>query len=317
MSGGQDTQAPATPGEPFAASTALHLPATEATPPPSRFEPAGGPAPGVPNGTLIGAYRSDSKRAKSVYRRANPWYRRLARGVVGLGFLVAGGAALYFGALELQDYLNRDRLPEAGVDVPAYRSTTFQISAMPPSPELDGTLELDVTTRAFRFVGTVAGEPIEVVSLDGSQVFRLSDGGWDATAPTDPSAAAVTQAIPFLVDVDSADDILVNRMRNGYVELVDKTTEGTGIDARDRYEMLFDFRAYNAAQPLQWQAFQQQVVPGITDLPASSLTIWLDGDGMLVRMLDPQTNWAWERLGHSTDALDLDPTGQIAAAGAA
>ena len=64
------------------------------------------------------------------------------------------------------------------------------------------------------------------------------------------------------------------------------------------------------------QAFQQEVVPGITDLPASSLTIWLDGDGMLVRMLDPQTNWAWERLGHSTDALDLDPTGKIAAAGA-
>ena len=76
---------------------------------------------------------------------------------VGLCFLVAGGAALYFGARELQDYLNRDQLPEAGVDVPAYRSTTFQISAAAPSPELDGTLELDVTSRAFRFVGTVAG----------------------------------------------------------------------------------------------------------------------------------------------------------------
>lgn len=316
MSGGQDTQAPATPGDPFASPSSPNLPGSDAKAPPPMFEPAGVPVPGMPNGSLIGAYRSDSKRARSVYRRANPWYRRLARGVVGLCFLVAGGAALYFGALELQDYLNRDQLPEAGVDVPAYRSTTFQISAAAPSPELDGTLELDVTSRAFRFIGTVAGEPVEAVSLDGAQVFRLSGGAWVAAAPADLVAAALTQAIPFLVDVDSADDILVNRMRNGYVELVDKTTEGTGVDARDRYEMVFNFQAYNAAQPLQWQAFQQEVVPGITDLPESSLTIWLDGDGMVVRMLDPQTNWAWERLGHSADALDLDPTGQIAAAGA-
>ena len=316
MSGGQDTQAPATPGDPFASSTSPNLPASDAKAPPPMFEPDRVPVPGMPNGTLIGAYRSDSKRAKSVYRRANPWYRRLARGVVGLCFLVAGGAALYFGALELQDYLNRDQLPEAGVGVPDYRSTTFQISATAPSPELDGTLELDVTSRAFRFVGTVAGQPVQAVSLDGSRVFLLSGDAWVEVPRADPAAAVLTQAVPFLVDVDSADDILVNRMRNGYVELVDKTTEGTGVDARDRYEMMFDFDAYSAAQPLQWQAFQQEVVPGVTDMPASSLTIWLDGDGMVVRMLDPQTNWAWERLGHSTGALDLDPTGQIAAAGA-
>jgi hypothetical protein len=278
-------------------------------------ERLGAPAPTAHTGKPVGAYRSESKRARSVYRRANPWYRRLARGLVGICFLVAGGAALYFGARELQDYLNRDQLPEAGVDIPTYRSTTFQISATAPSPAIDGTLEIDVTTGAFSFTGSVDGQPAtRLVSLDGTRFVVQTGETWVEVAGNDPLAASLTQAIPFLVGVDTADDILINRMRNGYVELVDKTTEGTGDDARDRYEMRFDYAAYSTAQPLQWQAFQQEVVPGITELSEASLTIWLDGDGMLVRLLDPQTNWSWERVSHADQALDPDPTGRIAAA---
>jgi hypothetical protein len=307
MSGGSDTQAPATPGDRFTPPGSPTLPASDTT------DEVRVPAPG--GGKPIGVYRSESKRAKSVYRRANPWYRRLARGIVAMCFLVVGAAALYFGARELQDYLNRDRLPEAGVDIPSYQRTAFQISATDPSPALDGTLEIDVTTRAFRFAGRVGGQdPAQVVSLDGTRMFAQTDDTWVELAGNDPVASALSRAIPFLVGVDSADDIIINRMRNGYVELVDKTTEGTGDDARDRYELSFNYQAYSAAQPLQWQAFQQEVVPGITELPEASLTIWLDGDGMLVRMLDPQTNWSWERVSYADDAFDPDPTGQVAAA---
>jgi hypothetical protein len=251
-----------------------------------------------------------------VYRRANPWYRRIARSIIGVCFLIAGGAALYFGARELQDYLNRDRLPEAGVEIPSFRTTSFQIASSAPAPSLDGTLEIDVTTRAFRFDGRAAGAQagVQVVSIDGVSILVQRGDTWVEPAPDDPVATALSRAIPYVVGVDTADDILINRMRNGYVDLIDKTTEGVGSDARDRYEMQFDYADYSTDQPLQWQAFQQEVIPGITELSDAELTIWLDADGVLVRMSDPQTNWKWERLAYSDQAFNPDPTGQIAAA---
>ena len=88
-------------------------------------------------------YRSDEDRAKSVYRRANPWYRRLARGIIGLGFLSAAAVGLYFGARAVQDYLERDRLPASGADVPDIRATSFLISSTAPAPSVDGTLTID------------------------------------------------------------------------------------------------------------------------------------------------------------------------------
>ncbi len=306
MSGGSETQVPSSPGDPLAPPGAPGVPAGTG----GRLGAQDAPAP------RVAAYRSEHRRARSVYRRANPWYRRLARGVVAVCFLAAGGAALYFGARELQDYLDRDRLPAAGVEIPAISSTTFQIAATAPAPALDGTLEIDVDTGAFRFVGSSGGAQAgaQAVSIDGTRVLLQNGGGWTEAAADDPLAAALSQAIPFLVGVDSADDVLVNRMRNGYVELIDKTTEGVGDLARERYEMQFDYADYAIDQPLQWQAFQQKVVPGITELADASLTIWLDTDGVLVRMRDPQTNWTWERLSYADAGFDPDPTGEIAAA---
>jgi hypothetical protein len=258
-------------------------------------------------------YRTEQQRARSVYRRANPWYRRLARGVLGLAFLAAGAAALYFGARELQDYLDRDRLPEAGAEIPAFRSTTFQITSDGPSPVLDGTLSIDVTTRAFEYRSR-GQTPVHVVSPDGVQILVEDGSTWRGAGPSDVAAAEITKAIPLLVGVDTADDILINRMRNGYVDLVEQETEGVGDNTLERYRVTIDVGNYNADQPLQWQSFQQEVVPGIGTTGEAELTFWLDSDQVLVRLLHPPTRWSWERTARSEQALQL-PQAALAAAG--
>lgn len=261
-------------------------------------------------------YRTEQQRARSVYRRANPWYRRLARGVLGLAFLAAGAAALYFGARELQDYLNRDRLPEAGVDIPEYQTTEFQITSGAPSPVLDGTLTIDVTTRAFEYESRpVANQAqIHIVSPDGVRIVVQDGEVWRAAGPADTAAAEIARAIPFLVGVDTADDILINRMRNGYLDLVEQETEGVGDNSLERYRVSIDIGRYNADQTLQWQSFQQEVVPGIGTTGETELTFWLDSDQVLVRLLHPATNWSWERTDRSDQAIEL-PDAALAAAG--
>jgi hypothetical protein len=272
--------------------------------------------PGVrPTGPI---YRSEQQRAKSVYRRANPWYRRLARGLIGLAFAGTGAAALYLGAREVQDYLNRDRLPTAGAEIPAYRTTTFQVSSSAPAPALDGTLSIDVTTGAFEFTSRPVPDrpPIHLVSPDGARVLVDESGVWRHAALGDIAVADVVGAIPFLVGIDTADDILVNRMRNGYVDLVERETEGIGTNTRDRYRISIDVAGYNADQPLQWQSFQAEVVPAIGDTGAAELTFWLDPDDMLVRMVHAGTNWSWERVSRSAEPIRL-PDAALAAALAA
>ena len=44
----------------------------------------------------------------------------------------------------------------------------------------------------------------------------------------DPDVRGVVTAIPFLIGVDDADDVLVNKLRDGYIDLLDVTTEGVG-----------------------------------------------------------------------------------------
>jgi hypothetical protein len=121
-------------------------------------------------------------------------------------------------------------------------------------------------------------------------------------------------AIPFLVGVDTADDILINRMRNGYVDLLEQETEGVGETALERYRISIDVGNYDADQPLQWQSFQQEVVPGIGETGVTELTFWLDADDVLVRLLHPSTNWSWERTSRSEQAIQLPPAA-LAAAG--
>ena len=216
----------------------------------------------------------------------------------------------------LQDYLNRDRLPAAGVDIPAFQTTTFQITSTVPSPVVDGTLSIDVNTRAFEFrTRPVEGLPqVHLVSPDGSRVLIEDGGAWRDVVASDPVVADVMGAIPFLVGVDTADDILINRMRNGYVDLLEQETEGVGDTALERYRISIDVGSYDADQPLQWRSFQQEVVPGIDDTGVTELTFWLDADDVLVRMLHPATNWSWERTSRSERPIQL-PAAALAAAG--
>jgi hypothetical protein len=282
------------------------------------------PVPMMGHTPVVGAsswYRTDQQRYKSVYRRANPWYRRLARAVLGLVMLVGLAGLLYLGAQEVQDYLNRDKLPKPGQTAPEFASTSFLVTSSSPAPELVGTITFDTASHAFEFVGGDLGggvpgpqSGLEVVSPDGSRVYvRESGGDWRQPAEGDDDVAAIMRAVPYLLGVDEADDILENRLRKGYVDLVDEATEGVDPDARERYEMVLDTDDYSADYPLQWQDFEQTVIPGVDEADALPVTMWLDDDHVVVRLRDDQTHWAWERLTYSDERfVPIDPAGVAA-----
>ncbi len=290
--------------------------------PPDPLLPAAPPKPPVPLGTPRvstggGAgttwYRSDQQRYRSVHRRANPWYRRLARGVVGLALLAILAGALYFGAQELQDYLGRDQLPAPGQDAAAFSSTSFLVRSSAPAPELDGTFTIDTDSSAFEFVGSADGPQagLQVVSPDGSRLYTRTDlGEWRSADAGDPRVAAVSGALPYLLGVRDADDVLENRLRKeGLVTLDDQIGEGTGADRLQRYEMSLDTVDYATAYPLQWDAYRSGVVPAMTEGDAVPLTMWIDDDHVVVRLRD--ANWTWERLAYSDVPFEpLDPAGR-------
>ena len=279
------------------------------------------PVPMMGHTPVVGAstwYRTDQQRYKSVYRRANPWYRRLARAVLGLVMLVGLAGLLYLGAQQVQDYLNRDKLPKPGQAAPEFASTSFLVTSSSPAPELVGTITFDTASHAFEFVGgggvDAPQSGLEVVSPDGSRVYVREDGGaWREPADGDDDVAAIMRAVPYLLGVDDADDILENRLRKGYVDLVDEATEGVDPDARERYEMALDTDDYSADYPLQWQDFEQTVIPGVDEADALPVTMWLDDDHVVVRLRDDQTHWAWERLTYSDERfVPIDPAGVAA-----
>src|SRR5690606_14926609 len=259
-------------------------------------------------------YRSDEERAKSVYRRANPWYRRLARGVVGLAFLGVAAVGAYAGARAIQNYLERDQLPAQGAEIPDIRATSFVVLAAAPAPAVDGTLTLDATTRAFEFVGRATGPQsgLQVVSPDGTTVYvRRGAAPWRAATDGEGDATAVRTAVAYLADDDSADDILTNRLRRGFVELLTEVGEGTGDDRLTRYEMAVDTERFARDFPLQWQEYRSDAVPGAEPIADGRVTIWLDGDDVLMRVEDQQSNWSWERLTYSEQPFQpVDPANE-------
>jgi hypothetical protein len=254
-------------------------------------------------------YRSDHARTKSVRRRANPWYRRLGRGVVALTVLAALGFGLYLGAREVQDYVERDRLPSAGVEVPPIRATSFQVRSSSPAPEVDGTLTIDTASRAFEFVGRNGGPQagIQAVSTGSSTVYiRVSDGDWRLPEPTDPLAGDLNEVVRYLSDDDTSDAILTNRLRRGYVDLSEQATEGLGDNELTRYELEIDTEGFSTQYPLQWQEFQDRAIPGVSKTRTLPVIIWLDTDSVLVRVRDEQTNWSWERLTYADTPFSPD-----------
>ncbi len=318
MSGGPDIDAPSGASDAVRARPSVFdlpvapptLPAAEPAPPRTfdrhaeatshaRTDAA---APNRPN------YRSDSDRARSVYRRANPWYRRLARGVTALCLVVIVGGALYVGARELQDYLSRDRLPSVGAELPEIRTSTFLVTS--GAPAVDGMITIDEVTQVFRFTGSVGGPQagLTLVSSADGVVLASRDGvTLDATAPDDPAVSDIRTIVPYLLAVDGADDLLSNRLRP-FVELERQETEGVGPGSIERYEMLVDTEGFSDGNPLLWTAFGQQTIPSIDRGDAVPITMWLDQDNVVVRLRAATADWSWERVEYSDQAFEPTAT---------
>ncbi len=292
--------------------------------------PSGGvdeaPTRGAPAGAAASVYRSRDERNRSVYRRANPWYRRLARGLIATCLLGAAAIGIYVGARYVQDWLDRDQIPAAGPDVPDVEQTSILITSTAEQIPLQGTLTFDTNTGSFEFVG-LAGSPNatdNLTSPDGVEVFAQNEQGlWVPVDPSEPVVQSIDRAMTYLRDDDTADAILTNRLRRGYIDLDDQVDEGDDDDnQRTRYELSLDLASFAEAFPLQWQDFQETAIPGVDDVNNHPVTLWLDDDEVLVGVDDPSTGWSWQRLSYSSapfeattpaanQIVDSTTTGQI------
>jgi hypothetical protein len=260
-------------------------------------------APSVPSGSV---YRSTEERNRSVYRRANPWYRRLGRGLIAATLIAALAGGVYWGALQVQDYLDRDRLPSAGAEIPTIRETSFLVESTASGVELDGTLSVDIDTGAFEFVGTPNGPNAadRLTSPDGTTVYAQGTGStWIELAGTEPVVLSVRRAIDLLADQNTSDAILTNEVRRGYVDLVRQIDEGTGSTARTRYDITLDLTSFAESFPLQWQAYQSNAIPGVRESRRHPLSFWLDDEEVLVQVVDEAAGWSWQRLTYSASAF--------------
>jgi hypothetical protein len=74
--------------------------------------------------------------------------------------------------------------------------------------------------------------------------------------------------------------------------------------------MAIDTDNYSSDYPLQWQDFEDRVIPGAVQGDAVPVTMWIDGDHVVVGLQDDETHWAWERLAYSDERFTpIDPGG--------
>ncbi len=313
-----------TPAAPTSPAPPTPMPSTpSAEPPPtadtdepqlSAGTPTTGPAAATmtesisaPSARSGSAYRSTEERNRSVYRRANPWYRRLARGTIAAVLIAALAGGVYLGALALQDYLDRDQLPSVGPDIPTIRETSFLIESSAAGVELDGTLSVDIETGAFEFVGAAGGPNAadRLTSPDGTVAYAPGTGStWIEQPPTTPVVMSVRRAIELLSDDNTADAILTNEIRRGYVDLVRQIEEGTDDNTRTRYDVTLDLTSFAESFPLQWQSFRTDAIPGVRESRRHPLSIWLDDEEVLVQVDDEAAGWNWQRLTYSGAAFE-------------
>ena len=74
------------------------------------------------------------------------------------------------------------------------------------------------------------------------------------------------RVVDYLSDDDTADAILPNRLRRGYVELIERATEGEGDDQLTRYELELDTVEFSDDYPAQWQDFEIEAIPGVQEV---------------------------------------------------
>jgi len=290
--------------DPTAAPYDPDLPSSQ----PSRTEPPPSatiaePTPVAPAGDAT--YRSHQDRHRSVRRLANPWYRRLGRGLVAMAFLAAAAVGLYFGAQVVRDVLDRDQLPEEGAEVPTYRSTTIEIRSTPPAPNLDGTITIDTITGSFDFVGRGTGnqEGVQVVSPDGTTLYVRRDGGpWQASPEGDQVATDVVRAVNYLRDDDSIDDVLTPIVRRDHTELVERIEVGEGDDQVVRYQVRLDTAAFEQNSPIEYEDYTEEAIPEVASVRGLAVTITLDAEGALVEV-DDDRSWRWQRVTYSDQAF--------------
>lgn len=256
-------------------------------------------------------YRSDSDRSRSVHRLANPLPRRFARLIVGAVIVAMVGGGLYLGVREFEQWWNRDRLPSIGADTPTIRATSFRIDSEAPAPALDGTLTIDAETGAFEFVGSDDGPHAgwHVISPDGDRIVaRLGDDRWETADETDRVATDASIAAGFLAKSHNVDRILSNAARR-HVELVQQSTDVTAAGELTRYDLLYDTRAFSRTNLLEWTEFRRDAIPGVTELAALPVTVWVDERDVLVRVVDDTSGWRWERLADVDEPFQpTDPT---------
>lgn len=255
------------------------------------------------------SFLGDPARSRRVYRLANPWYRQLLRGVIACGMIAVVGAGLFFGARLLQDLTSDDVLPEVGATPPAVQSSVFEVRSVAPGPLVDGTLTVDMATGAFEFLGRPSGSQpaAEAVSPDGESVFvRRSDGGWQLAASNDALAIDVRHAARFLIGTDSLDAVLTAPLRDGLLELRNRSDAGPADDRLTRYDVELDTQGFATEHPAEFEAFGQQIVP---DTPVSQdldVTVWVDERDLLVQMDVDAAGWAWQRIADSADPFEPD-----------
>jgi hypothetical protein len=257
-----------------------------------------------------GPFRSEQDRSRSVRRRADPLHRRVGRFLAVTGILVMLAVGAYAGVRALDDWMQRDRLPELGAELPPIRATTFDVASEAPAPDLDGTLTLDAQTGAFEFVGRDGGRHsgIHVVSSDGSRVVLRRDGGaWRTAGEADTVANDAATAAAYLAKSDGVETILPGLFRR-HVELVQQTTERTADSELERYDLLLDTEAMSRENLLEWTEFQRDAIPGVEPTRALPITIWVDADDVVVRLAAGTTGWRWVRLAHLAEPfVPVDP----------
>jgi hypothetical protein len=195
-------------------------------------------------------------------------------------------------------------LPPESPEIPEVRETTILVTSTSPELSLQGTLSFDTQSGAFEFVG-LAGSPNatdRLTSPDGGDVYIANaNATWQLANGDEEIIATVQQAISVLSDANTADEILTNPLRNGYVELIDQIEEGSESDQLDRYDVALDLTGFAESFPLQWSEFQQEAIPGVQESRHHVTSLWLDDESVLVRVQDEETGWNWERLAYSAD----------------
>jgi hypothetical protein len=252
-------------------------------------------------------YRSEHERETIVRRRADPWWRRILRGVVLLVILGTLAVAGYFAIDAAIDYVNRDRLPSPGVDSADVESASYRVQL--DASGLAGDVTVDHASGAYRFVGAegtdLAG--IEVVGNGtGQQAVRRAGGEWQP-GWSDPRAGALAELTVYLAVIDT-DDVLTTTWRDGYVGIVDREQDVAvaGVEDTTMYRMEFETARYATEHPFQWNEWVATVAP-LPEAPGTTLlTVWVDDDGVIRRLESAAGGIQWERVAYSGDTVPIE-----------